>query len=123
MKPKVETKNIYQKIIEESSKQYIITRENLQIRQLPNIDFKNAWKKISIQNLSKTNYCIYKCNNNKSKLIPNCEHCGITVENLQLFIKHKRILKIWKHFQPYLNQLTGQTYIPQQHIQITRLRN
>lgn len=68
MQPKVETKNIYQKIIEESSKQYIITRENLQIRQLPNIDFKNAWKKISIQNLSKTNYCIYKCKITRANL-------------------------------------------------------
>ena len=125
---KAETKIIYQKIIQEGSKQLTIVGETKWKKQIPNIDIKHIWKNTFysygqpfsndlhyrlLHYSTKTNDYIHKCSNNNN---PNCDHCGLKEDNLHLFTKCTRIQKIWKHCQPYLTKLTGKTHTPQQHL-------
>ena len=47
---------------------------------------------------------------------PNCDYCGLTEDNLHLFIQCKRITKIWTHYQTTFTKLTGTRHTLQQHL-------
>ena len=61
-----------------------------------------------------------KCSKNNN---PNCDHCGLTEDNLHLFTKCSGIQKIWKHHQPILTKLIGKTYTPQQYLLTLNVKN
>ena len=136
MKIKAETKNMYQKLTEEGSKQHSITAETQWKKHITNADFTNSFKNKNtfcsygqpfihdlhdtlLHYFTKTNDYIHKCSKENN---PNCEHCGLKEDNLQLFTKCTRIQKIWEHFQPYLTKLTGKTYTPQQHLRTGNIK-
>ena len=127
-KTKAETKTIYQKIIQDGSKQHTIAGEIQWKKHLPTIDFKQIWKNTFesyaqpffndlhyklLHCSTKRNDYRHKCSNvNK----PSCDHCGITEDNLHLFEKCSRIPKLWTPCQTILTKLIRKTYSPQ-HIQ------
>ena len=61
---------------------------------------------------TKSNNYMYKCSKN---INPNCEHCGLSEDNLHLFIKCTRISKVWKHYQPLLTKLLRKSHTPLQY--------
>ena len=122
------TKNIYQKIIQEGSKQHKISGENLWKKLLPKLDFKQIWKNTYnsyaqpfctdlhyrlLHYSTKTNEYMHKCT---QEINPKCNHCQKTETNLHLFTECHRIDKVWTYYQTYLTKLTGQKNSPQQHI-------
>ena len=109
-------------------KKQTIAGESQWIKHLLTTDFKQIWKntcesyvQLFFNDLhyrllhypTKTNYYMHKCSNDNN---PNCDHCRLTEDNLHLFTKCSRILKIWTHYQPKLTKLIGKTYTPQQHL-------
>ena len=63
---------------------------------------------------------MYKCSNDN---ITNCDHCGLTEDNLHLFTICSKIQNILTHYQTILTKLIGKTYIPQQHLLILNIKN
>ena len=134
-KIKPETKIIYKKIIEEGSKQHTIVGERQWKKHIPNINFEKIWKNTYksyghsftkdlhyrlLHYSTKTKMYMHKCSKDKN---PNCDYCGFTEDNLYLFIQCTLIKNIWKHYQTILTKLTGQNYIPQQHLFILNTSN
>ena len=113
-KTKPEKKIIYQKIIQEGTKQHTIAVEIQWKKQLPNINFEKIWKntyKSYRQSFTKdlhyrlshystkTNMYMHKCSRDYN---PNCEFCGLTEDNLHLFIHCTRIKKSGNITKQYL---------------------
>ena len=104
-------------------------------KQLPSICFQKIWKNTFESQaqlfyeelhyrlrhyLTKTRDYIHKCSNNKNS---NCDHCGLTRDNLHLFRKCSRIQNSWTDYQPILSKLIGKTYNPQQHLPTLNVKN
>ena len=127
-KTKAETKTIYQKIIQDGSKQHAIAGEIQWKKHLPTIDFKQIWKNTFESYAQpffndlhyKLLHCSTKRNDYRHKCSsvnkPSCDHCGITEDNLHLFEKCSRIPKIWTPCQTILTKLIRKTYSPQRHL-------
>ena len=126
-------KNIYQKIIQEGSKQHKILGENLWKKLLPKLDFKQIWKNTYnsyaqpfctdlhsrlLHYSTKTNEYMHKCTQD---INPKCNYCQNIENNLHHFTECQRIDKIWAYYKTYLTKLTGQKNSPQQHLYTTKL--
>ena len=116
------TKNIYQKIIQEGSKQHKISGENLWKKLLPKLVFHQIWKNTYITTdlhhrllhySTKTSEYINKCTKD---INPKCNYCQNVENNIHLFTECPRIDKIWADYQPHLTKLTGQKNSPHQHL-------
>ena len=107
---KVETQNIYQKIILKGSKEHKITGEIQWKKLIPNIQFENIWKNTYnsygqpfqkdlhyrlLHYSTKTNHYMHKCSKENN---PNCDYCGLPEDNLHLFTKCSRIQQIWTQY-------------------------
>ena len=128
-KLKLQTKIIYQKIIEERTKQHTVAGEIQWKKQLPNINFekilKNTYK--PLDNHSQKTY-ITDDYITQQKQTCICTKAQETMLKLRLLQTNGRQLtpiytlpknkKIWKHYQTILSKLTGQHYNPQQYLDI-----
>ena len=100
------TKNIYQKITQEGSKQHAIAGETQWKKHLPNVDFQQIWKNTYrsyaqpfcndlhyrlLHYSTKTKEYMHKCS---SDINPKCYHRRYTEGNIHLFTKCPRIKKI-----------------------------
>ena len=132
---KVETQNIYQKIILKGSKEHKITGEIQWKKLIPNIQFKNIWKNTYnsygqhfqkdihyrlLHYSTKTNHYMHKYSKENN---PNCDYCRLLEDNLHLFTKCSRIQQIWTQYQPVLTKLIGKTYTPTQHLLTLNVEN
>ena len=122
------TKNIYQKIIQEGSKQHKISGENLWKKLLPKLDFNQIWKNTYnsyaqpfctdlhyrlLHYYTKTSEYMHKCTQD---INPKCNYCQNIENNLHLFTECQRIDRIWEYYQTHLTKLTGQKNSSQQHL-------
>ena len=127
-KIKPEKKQIYQKILQEGSKQHEITREKQWKKYIPNMNFKKIWKNTYkshgnsftkdlhyrlLHYSTKTNMYMNKCSKETD---PKCNYCKQNEENIHLFIQCIRIKNIWKYYQTILQKLTGRNYNPEQYL-------
>ena len=118
------TKNIYQKVIHEGSKQHKIAGETLWKKLLPKLDFQQVRKNMYISHaqpfytdlhyrlphyLTKTNKYMHKCTKD---INPTCNYCQNVENKVHLFTECPRIDKISAYYQPQLTKLTGQKYSP-----------
>ena len=100
------TKNIYQEIIQEGSKQHKVADENLWKKHLPTIEFLQIWKNTFISYAqpfckdlhylvlhysSKTNQYVRKC---ARDINPECDYCRQTENNIQC----PKIKNIWGYY-------------------------
>ena len=96
---KVETQNIYKKIILKGSKEHKITGEIQWKKLIPNIQFENIWKNTYnshgqpfqkdlhyrlLHYSASTNHYMHKCSKENN---PNCDYCRLPEDNLHLFTK------------------------------------
>ena len=113
-KNKTRNEIIYQKIIQEGTKQHTIAAEIQWKKQLPKINFKKIWKKTYIscgQLITKYLHCRllhYSTKSNMSMLKcsrdynTNCQYCRLTEDNLHLFIHCTRMKKCGNITKQYL---------------------
>ena len=124
--PNPTTKNIYQKIIQEGSKQHKVAGENLWKTQLPTTEFSKIWKNTFtsyaqpfckdlhyrvLHYSTKTNQYMHKCTRN---INPECDYCR--QDNIHLFIQCPRIKNIWTYYRSTLTKLTGKNHNTEQHL-------